>query len=370
MKPVPYWLTGLFVLQIAVAGLLYFQSEQQQAGQKPVPLLGLTAADITQLRLTEGDQRIQLERQGDRWRLSMLSEGAADNPAEVLPANDTLVTGLLVKLQALTTSWPVAQTQSAQQRFEVAESLYQRKLELTTDTGSQTLYLGTSPGFRKLHVRLKDQEEIYALSLNLYEMPAELDYWLDKRLLASQALTEIESTNVKLVLNQAAEASKAKVSQANASIANASETQAKDKPTVLWQFAEGEGEGEVDQDQAKTLASRLQNLQVKGVVTTAVPETLDWVSIKAQSETTKYEWKLAQQQDQHYIQRVDQKGIFTVDAATYEALTAIRKTRLVKAEKIKAEKIKAEKIKAEKIKAEGVEAEQVEAPDNLVESEF
>jgi hypothetical protein len=46
-----------------------------------------------------------------------------------------------------------------------------------------TLYLGTSPSFRKVHARLGGQDGIYSIGLSVFDIPGEDEKWLDRRLL-------------------------------------------------------------------------------------------------------------------------------------------------------------------------------------------
>ena len=58
-------------------------------------------------------------------------------------------------------SWPVANTASTRERFEVTEENHQR--HIVAKAGDDTvadIYLGTSPGYRKTHARRTGEDEI------------------------------------------------------------------------------------------------------------------------------------------------------------------------------------------------------------------
>jgi len=99
-----------------------------------------------------------------------------------LPANDGKVTDLLNKLTSLSLSWPVATSSTSHERFEVADTKYQRKLVL--NAGEASLLFGTSPGYQQIHAR-GASDDVYAVKLATYEMPVNADDWLDKSLLHS-----------------------------------------------------------------------------------------------------------------------------------------------------------------------------------------
>ena len=54
------------------------------------------------------------------------------------------------------------------------------------------MLLGTSPGFRKVHVRRPNEKEIYTVNLNTYDMPVADTEWLDKALLSAKDVRRIK----------------------------------------------------------------------------------------------------------------------------------------------------------------------------------
>ena len=62
---------------------------------------------------------------------------------------------------------------------------FQREIQLlAADQVIADLYLGTSPGFKKVHARRADSDDVYAIAFANYEATARSDDWLDKALLA------------------------------------------------------------------------------------------------------------------------------------------------------------------------------------------
>src|SRR5690606_9433221 len=95
---------------------------------------------------------------GEGWQLSDLA---------ALPANAPKVNGLLGNLEDLNTRWPVVDSASGRERFEVTEANYQRRLALYQgDKLLGSYYFGTSPGFRQTHVRRDGENDVYAVSFN------------------------------------------------------------------------------------------------------------------------------------------------------------------------------------------------------------
>lgn len=103
-----------------------------------------------------------------------------------IPAKSSKVREMLDNLvKAGESNWPVATTGSAATRFEVTPDNYQRYIKLTDaeDEVIKELYLGTSPTFGKVHVRLADEDTIYAVNFSNHEASVDGSDWLDKALL-------------------------------------------------------------------------------------------------------------------------------------------------------------------------------------------
>lgn len=166
---------ALIVQLLLAAGLLWQQQQRQQQASRASALLSvdLTAAD--QL-LIEGEGRsLVLQRDANRWRLPDYGN---------LFANDARIDELRDKLSAASSSWPVANSASAANRFEVASDRFQRKLSYRQgDKVLATVYLGSSPSFRKLHARVEGSDAIHAIELALIDAPSDAKIWFDKTLL-------------------------------------------------------------------------------------------------------------------------------------------------------------------------------------------
>ena len=68
---------------------------------------------------------------------------------------------------------PVADTVPARQRFHVAAYHYQRRLTLIGEGEMwATNYLGTSPGFRRVHARNDTGDALYSVKVNHFDAPA------------------------------------------------------------------------------------------------------------------------------------------------------------------------------------------------------
>jgi len=47
-------------------------------------------------------------------------------------------------------------------------------------------YLGTSPGYQRVHARAVDSDDVFSVELSNYELGVKVDSWMDKTLLATE----------------------------------------------------------------------------------------------------------------------------------------------------------------------------------------
>jgi len=130
------------------------------------------------------DNEVRLVRSGEHWVIPALSG---------LPADAGQVDAVLQGLVAGNRGWPVARSESAHRRFQVADGNYQRRLELQSggDTVA-TVYLGASPGFRKVYARNRDGQAVFSVALSTFDIPAAAEHWIDPRLLQVRVPVRID----------------------------------------------------------------------------------------------------------------------------------------------------------------------------------
>ena len=63
----------------------------------------------------------------------------------------------------------------------------------TGESTAATVFLGTSPGFGKVHARNGEQDAIFSIALNNFELPAVPGEWLDPRILQVRVPVRIDS---------------------------------------------------------------------------------------------------------------------------------------------------------------------------------
>ncbi len=166
----------LLAIQIGLAVALYFGGSEQETVTPGTPLLGVPAEAITGLEISGPEKdRIIVQKSDAGWILPE-SLGA--------PANGEQVTALLTRLADLKKGLAVATSPTAAKRFKVAEDLFERHVVVKEgDRVVGDFYAGTSPGFRRIHAREADRDEIVTVELSTFELPTAVDQWLDKNVL-------------------------------------------------------------------------------------------------------------------------------------------------------------------------------------------
>lgn len=166
------WLLILLVAQLLLAGWLFFGD--RLSADKPTGLVGFEVSAIDGIEITDAkSNKLRLERLDGGWRVGDY------------PANAAKVEAMLVKLGETQAPWPIATSSEAQTRFEVAQDKFQRRLQLYQgDRLDSDLLFGTSPGFRRVHVRAAASNPVYSIDFANHELPLGADDWLDRGLFA------------------------------------------------------------------------------------------------------------------------------------------------------------------------------------------
>lgn len=300
MHKIHPWLSKLLVLQLlAAAGLFWYGSEQRQ--QKPAQvLLNFDAKQLDRIVINNPENTLNLIRSDDVWRLPELQQ---------LPADAGKLNDLLDKLRQLKGGWPVATTTGSHERFEVAANKFQRRIQLYR--GKQQvgeLFVGTSPGFRKSHIRRADDDAVYSAKLNSFDLPLDQNVWLDKSLLAVKDVSGIKGPDYVLE---------------------------KDKGAWRFSAADNVDESQADQDKAKQLASALASLRIQAVITdppeAALSEDNAIVLLVAAGEQH-WRYRFVQVKDQYLVNRDDSEKVFSLAQFDFDRITKIDKAQLTSTE--------------------------------------
>lgn len=294
MKKLQFYLSGFLALQLVLAtGLFWREHRQQELQQQRAPLLAVETGQIEKFEISDGEASVILRREGDSWLLPEL---------EKLPVDDGKLDKVLDKLQGLRAGWPVATSSESRERFEVAGDRFRKRLRLYSGDGELVaeFYLGTSPGFRKVHLRSAGDDAVYAVELSSYEWPAKAGDWLDRKLLAAGDADAISGPDYRLA-----------------------------KRDGEWQF-DG-GDAPLDTGEAQQLAGALKNLRITKLAGEA-PDT-EPVRVQVTTDSGELNYEFMQADERFYVRRGDREQLFELSRSDYERIAGVRNQQLVLKEK-------------------------------------
>jgi hypothetical protein len=284
-------LVSLFAAQILLAGALYLSSQPPAADSLQTALLSTDKSQINRITIENGDgKKAVISKVSDQWQLPDYHD---------LPANQTKVSAALDKLAQTKSGWPIATTQGSHQRFEVDENKYKTRITLANgDKVLEKLYLGTSPGFRQLHVRKDGQDEVYSVRLNDFDYPVTDDSWLNHKLISAD-------NDIAMVSGPDFELS---------------------KQGDEWKTT---GDGvEVVQEEAKKLATALTSLNVNIAVTKELKKP-DY-QLKVNTAGQVHEYAFYTDDNNHYVKRDDYLLAFEISKNDFDKITGKTAVQLVK----------------------------------------
>ncbi len=285
-------LAALLVVQIAVAVGIYIEHQQPTSNQPQTTLLSVDKNQIDRITLDAGDGKKSalLHKVNGQWQLPNHHQ---------LPADNNRINALLTNLSTTPRGWPVTATAASQERFEVSDNHFKTRVTLARgEEPLQTLYLGTSPGFRQLHLRRANEEEVYAVKLNSFEFTPEDSYWLDKTVLQPQgAITALQGPDFTLT-----------------------------KESEAWQLKPNEGE--LLKEAADKLATTIAGLSLQSGVDQTIDKPAYELTVKTASES--YTYRFFADKENYYVNRNGFTTTFKISKSDYDQITTTKRAQLIK----------------------------------------
>jgi hypothetical protein len=165
-------LAGVLALQLVVAVVAFWPRSPAGAAGEPL-FAGVEADQVTWVQITDAEgSQIELEKADTGWTLA---------GTDGFPCTENAVPDFLAKLLALDTSRLVTETPGSHARLEVAADAFSRKVTFRTQDGTEhTLYVGSSPSYNAVHVRVEGQDQVYLVSgLSATDASVTATAWID-----------------------------------------------------------------------------------------------------------------------------------------------------------------------------------------------
>ncbi|MBK5969641.1 MULTISPECIES: DUF4340 domain-containing protein [Thiorhodovibrio] len=202
--------------------------------------------DSIEIATPEGETALILSRtgdgdgDGDGWDIPRLGD---------FPADSTRVDQLLEALAGLQRSLPIATSEAARERFKVADDAFAESITLKRgDDKVATLILGDSPGFRRRYLRPADDDGVYDVRFDVFNLSDQPGEWIarDQLRLAREQIQRLSADGWSL---------------------------SKDDDT--WNLTGADNEGQLDQAKVEALLTTLANLSYREMLGTEAPDGFD-----------------------------------------------------------------------------------------------
>lgn len=284
-------LGGLLALQVLLAAILFWSHQQPGQQNQQEPLLAFDQGQLDKLVVSDAQQTVTLTKSGGAWLIPDFKQ---------LPADAAKLKGLLDRLHGLPAGWPVATSQNSHSRFEVAEDKFQRRLQLYQG-GKRVaeLFVGTSPGFKKAHVRRSGDDSVYAVGLNSFDWPVNHENWLDKAVLAANDISAIKGPDYAL-----------------------------QKTGESWQFADATNGPKVDAAKARQLAAALSSLKVLPPVDALPSGEQTGITLQVANPQRSWQYRWVKAGDKYFVSRDDRDVVFSISQPDFERIAGIDKAQL------------------------------------------
>ncbi len=283
----------VFVVQGAVVAGLYWSDEgfmRAPGSNRFIPFEPYFLDEII-IGDDQGNEAVLLK-VGNSWVLPDLTG---------LSVDPELIEALLQNVVHADTSWPVANSVAARQRFALTDYNFLRRLTLI-GKGEMlgTIYLGKSPGFKKVYARNSRQNDIFTLSFNSFDASGVEADWLDKRLLQIPSPRSISTDSYSL-----------------------------HKQETDWLSDSG---ATPDARELDALLLALASIQIQGIAREKLQQTLSIAApeIKLTVKTVAAETRIAlfTLGEKHYIQHSDYALFFTVSDYDFDRFSTLDARRL------------------------------------------
>ncbi|MEZ5528613.1 MAG: DUF4340 domain-containing protein [Porticoccaceae bacterium] len=298
MSKMKTWLSALLLMQLALAVGLYWNTQNELQKNLPKPLVDIDWQTLSRVVISDANNHVTLDKGDNGWRMSERGN------VPTIKGNAEI---LLEKLKSLQTSWPVASTSASHERFEVTEDKAERQVAFYQgDKLLGKLIVGSSPGLRKLHVRMADENNVYAVPLELTDMITSEQSWLDRGLLFNQSVQAIQGNDYSLR-----------------------------KTGDQWQLAAGtddtQATAELDPIKVADMVYALQHLEVRKLITDA-PDLAGsgyaQLSVTLAGSDKPLTYQFYQTKETCYVTRSDYEAMFTIGWGDYEKIAEVNLEKL------------------------------------------
>jgi len=165
-------LAAILLLQLVLVAI--FVLNDRSDDESSTKLLDFDPSVVDRVVIADPTERVELERKDGKWQIG------------AMPVDAEKADKLVSDFANFASPWPVSTTSSSSERFEVTVEKFQR--HVTFRKGEEVVgevWLGTSPGFQRVHARREGSDAVYSVAFSNFGAPVKTEEWLDKALLAA-----------------------------------------------------------------------------------------------------------------------------------------------------------------------------------------
>lgn len=290
-------LSTLLFIQCLLIIAIFWTNYQSDSARQSQPLLSFNKNLVNRITITGSEKSIQLENKNNHWII-------AGNEPKLMPVDSKKLNILLDKLLSLKVNWPTSTSTSSHKRFEVTHDSFQKHLQLYSNNSVVgNIYLGTSPGFKKVHVRREGEDEVYSVQINSFDLPVESNEWLNKSLIRAKDITSISGIDYMLIKEQ--------------------ETWKLSQKAII----DTANNSKLNKQKVEELTSTLTSINVEEIANIEIPK--ESLKIKVASNNILWIYTFFKDKENFYVQRNDIESPFKISENDYNNMTKTNLSSLI-----------------------------------------
>jgi len=172
-------LSIFFAAQLVLLVIFWWPKGSETVGKKYL-LEDYPWSEFHAFTIMDGTKEVSFVKENEEWLVP---------DHHRYPADPEKIGDLFQKLEKIQIGYVIGKTKPTQKRLGVTDGKYQRKILFQKkpgdkDKSQEGFYLGTSPQFRKIHMRRVDQDNIYITNqIATYDFPVTGENWLNKKVM-------------------------------------------------------------------------------------------------------------------------------------------------------------------------------------------
>lgn len=163
-----------FILFAQFVLFVIFQGESStKVFDKTQSLVSLNFDIVDKFVISSNEKEaVELNKKDDIWSLSKYFD---------FPADSKKIKDFFSEIKSIKQSLPAGKTLIGAKQFSVTKEKFEKKIDFySSGKLLKTVYIGSSPSFKKVHMRVESENNTYVATFASYEYRAKEESWLDR----------------------------------------------------------------------------------------------------------------------------------------------------------------------------------------------